>query len=82
MFFANRTICFKPLFKNISFTDLPISVINNYCTVRRKIFFLSNEKINCRVKLNDLEMFRVLNIAEQSTVITVTKESLNNTALV
>lgn len=44
--------------------------------------FLSNEKIMCNVKLTDLEVFHILSTLDESSIVSITNKSVNNTMLV
>ncbi|XP_004933679.2 tectonic-1 isoform X1 [Bombyx mori] len=61
--------------------DLPYANINNFCTNRKPIRFLNNEKIKCNVKLSDIEMFNVKRISEVTSIISVLNSTMNSTIL-
>lgn len=62
--------------------DLPSRMMNNYCSDRKPIKFLKEEHIKCNVKITDLEIFNILNIFNDSSVISVTEKYLNTSTLV
>ncbi|XP_063838733.1 tectonic-1 isoform X1 [Ostrinia nubilalis] len=66
---------------SIWYIDTPSTTINNYCTGRKPILFLKNEKIKCIVNLKDLEMFKILKTPQEAPCISVTEKSMNTTAL-
>ncbi|XP_068620821.1 tectonic-1 [Battus philenor] len=63
--------------QSIYYIDLPVSVANGYCSTRRPMIFLRNEKLRCHVRMKDLEMFHILKTINESTVISVGK-NMNN----
>lgn len=44
--------------------------------------FLNNERITCDVKLTDLEIFHMLSIVDESSIVSVTDKLANSTTLV
>ncbi|XP_049866711.1 tectonic-1-like isoform X2 [Pectinophora gossypiella] len=65
-----------------TYLDLPSTMVNNYCNDRKPIKFLRDETMKCNVKLTDLEALQILNIVEKTSVISVTANSFNTSALV
>ncbi|KAJ0181849.1 hypothetical protein K1T71_002571 [Dendrolimus kikuchii] len=65
---------------SIIFLDIPTSLINSYCTDRQPVKILNRITSICNVKLNDLEMFHILNIFEEGTVASPI-ENVNSTAM-
>lgn len=59
-----------------------MSIFNSYCTGRKAMQFLRDEKIKCNVKIEDLEMFQIMKSLEEVAVISATPLSMNSSVLV
>lgn len=66
----------------ILFLELPTTVTNQYCSGQKFMKFLKNEHIRCYVKIKDLHMLHILELASKTNVISPMQETNNNTALV
>lgn len=69
-------------FYYLSLSDIPALNLNSYCSNRKIMKFLSNEKITCNVKLTNLELFQILSISDESSIVSVTDKLANSTTLV
>ncbi|KAL4708124.1 hypothetical protein ACJJTC_009903 [Scirpophaga incertulas] len=65
----------------IWYLDMPWPVVNNYCSGRKSIVFLKDDKVNCDVNIKDLEMFQVLKTSKEAFCISVTDKIDNSSIL-
>lgn len=61
---------------------MPVPTVNNYCSGRKALQFLKDEKYECIVKIGDLEMLHIMKSLEEHTVISATPLSMNSSVLV
>ncbi|CAH0725812.1 unnamed protein product, partial [Brenthis ino] len=67
--------------ETLNIIKLPTTVTNQYCNGQRHMKFLQNEHIKCYVKIKDLHMLHILELASKTNVISPMQETSNNTAL-
>ncbi|XP_061707144.1 tectonic-1 isoform X1 [Cydia pomonella] len=71
------------LLKNgsIGYLDVSTPEVNHYCTGRKMIKFLEDERIQCNIKITHLEMIQLYKTIEETTIISVIDRTLNTSVL-